>query len=164
MGIIIAGLELLQWGLKVGETGSFIILLLVEVAMITILWISGKQNVFTVWRKPYGYARSLGFIALTLVFAGIIRGTGLFVLNQWLEPGYYTEIIKQAIDEMSSSSEVPAWMQPVLEESQSSIFRYMHNPFWCMLCGVFSMFDILILFVLPVFLRQITPKNTFNNE
>ncbi len=164
LGLLIVGLESLIWILNLEENGTTVILLLTELAIIGVLWFSGRQNVYTRWSKPYNYGRSLGFVALVLLFAGIVRGAGLFVTNEWLTDGYYTNILKEQLDFTLNSGEMPEPVRAYLEQSKQEVIRYMHNPLVCMLSGVFSMFDLVLLFVPPIFLRQKQEKNTINNE
>ncbi|MBE6209643.1 MAG: DUF4199 domain-containing protein [Rikenellaceae bacterium] len=164
LGVVIVGLESLIPLLSLGANSALFVMILIEVAMITVLWISGRHNVYTRWAKPYDYARSLGFVALTLMFAGIVRGTGQFATNEWLVPGYYTEIVRQQIEAMLSANDVPATIKNYLETSEGAVLRYMHNPLFCITSGVISMLDLVLLFVPPIFLRQKQDNNTLFNE
>jgi hypothetical protein len=165
LGVVIVGLESLIPLLSLSANSAVFVMVLVEVAMITVIWISGRQNVYTHWQaKPYNYARSLGFVALTLMFAGIVRGTGMFATNEWLVPGYYTELARQQIEVMLSADDVPASIKNYLETSEGAALRYMHNPLVCITSGVISMLDLVLLFVPPIFLRNKQEKNTPYNE
>jgi hypothetical protein len=164
LGMILISLEGIALAFKSSTLSSVIFALLVEIAILAVLWFSGRQNVYTVWSKPYNYGRSLGFVALVLLFAGIVRGAGLFVTNEWLTDGYYTNILKEQLDFTLNSGEMPEPVRAYLEQSKEEVLRYMHNPLVCMLSGVFSMFDLVLLFVPPIFLRQKQENNTINNE
>lgn len=154
LGLMIVALESLIWLFNLGSTGALVVMMLIEIAMIVAIWISGKQNVFTPWSRPYGYGRSLGFVALLLMFAGFVRGAGFFVANEWLVPGYHTEIARQQLEMMLESGNWPDSVRTTMEESPETILRYLHNPIVCIVSGALSMFDLVLLFVPPIFLRQ----------
>ena len=140
LGVVIVGLESLIPLLSLSANSAVFVMVLVEVAMITVIWISGRQNVYT------------------------HCGTGMFATNEWLVPGYYTELARQQIEVMLSADDVPASIKNYLETSEGAALRYMHNPLVCITSGVISMLDLVSLFVPPIFLRKKQEKNTPYNE
>lgn len=84
----------------------------------------------------FGYGQNMNFILATMLFTGIIVGISTFILQQYIAPEYYKEVVAMALEQNSiSSSQVTSNAQELLDTAMAM----MRNPVLVVLSGMFGM-------------------------
>ncbi len=112
----------------------------------------------------FSYPQSLAFILKMMLFTGVLAGIGQFVLLNYLDPDYYTQMIETMLRESKVKEE---------DISLAMEAGAMRNPIVMVLSGVIGMmlYGGMIGLVVSVFVKRppITPPsdqnpNSFNSQ
>ncbi len=132
-GIILGGImfliTLLGWALKLDMKAPMVVNFMNLAAIVSIIFLSGRMNVATRWEKCYDYRRSFGFILLTMLLGGVASGVGVFVMNAWVAPEYYAELMNRQIDTVLLQGRADDATIELMEKMRPSILHFMKNPF-----------------------------------
>lgn len=136
-------------------------------------WVTGALNFFSIIAVSYIYARkvsnmygaagftypqSIGFILKMMLFAGVLAGIGQFVMQTYVDPEYYRELIERTLTSQGFSDEL-------VNEAVEAMWT-LKNPLMMVFSGMLSMvvYGGLIGLFVSAFVKR--PANPFfgNND
>ena len=66
---------------------------------------------------------------LTMLLGGVASGVGVFVMNAWVAPEYYAELMNNQIDTVLLQGRADDATIELMEKMRPSILHFMKNPF-----------------------------------
>jgi hypothetical protein len=135
-GLALFAVSLISWGFQfeARKIGWPIELMHFAVICPLILYTGFRNARMSDPQVGYPYSRAVGYIFAMLMFAGIVYGTGRFLMTNFIARDYYDAINMEAMQRM-----VDMYQAPMADQVERMYTVLMTNPISLILLGVIEM-------------------------
>ena len=148
LGLALCGVSVLSYLGRMDESLSWMPTLLNFLLLVGFILFYGRR--MSAWCGPQGYTflQSFGFSLKMLMFAGVLAGLGQFILQTYIDPQYYRDLMANALSE---SGFTQAQLDLALEVTIDQ-----RNPFLMIISGAMSMilYGGLLSLLIALFLKR----------
>jgi cytochrome c oxidase assembly factor CtaG len=135
MGVALFVVTLISWGFQFeAKNMGWPVELMHFVVIGSAILYTGRRNAELSGSEGYPYGRAVGYIFAMLMFAGIVYGTGRFLMTNFIARDYYDAINTEAMQRM-----VNMYQAPMADQVESMYTVLMTNPISLILFGVMEM-------------------------
>ncbi len=148
LGLALCGVSVLSYLGRMDESQNWMISLLNFLLLAGFILLYGRRMSAFCGAQGYTFLQSFGFSLKMMMFAGILAGLGQFIMQTYVDPQYYRDLIESALRESGfSQAQIDLTMEEVID---------LRNPFLMIIGGTMSMllYGGLIGLLVSLFLRR----------
>jgi len=148
LGLALCGVSVLSYLGRMDESLSWMSSLLNFLLLAGFILFYGRRMSAFCGAQGYTFLQSFGFSLKMMMFAGILAGLGQFIMQTYVDPQYYRDLIESALRESGfSQAQIDLTMEVAIDQ---------RNPFLMIISGAMSMilYGGLIGLLVALFIRR----------
>ena len=148
LGLALCGVSVLAYLGRMHVSLSWMSSLLNFLLLAGFILFYGRRMSLHCGSQGYSFGQSLGFSLKMMMFAGVIAGLGQFILQTYIDPQYYRDLIEEALlNSGFNQQEVDLALTAIIDQ---------RSPFMMIISGAMSMilYGGLIGLAVAAFLRR----------
>jgi hypothetical protein len=131
--------NIIGWTLKLETSeASWLYELLTFAVVCPLIIITGRRNALAAGPEGYSYGRAVGYVLALMLFAGIVSGTGRFLLVNFIASDYYNVLNAKALESAMTLYRGTA-LESQMAQMREPMMSALSNPFLLIISAIVNL-------------------------
>lgn len=140
LGLVVVAMTVVCWLLKLDISMTWAPSIMNFSTIAVCIYVYGKRRAVKCGDEGYSYSASMSYVLAMMLFAGFITGVGGYIMNNFVAPEYYQQVVDTALLNSGmdvDSKEVDMAMGMVKKLTRSAWFTILSSVFNMVIYGTF---------------------------